>query len=129
MNTKLINAVLRQLVGTRNEARQDAIGAGINGADGGWRGFIYYTDTAKFTARNRALIAEMVAEMSDEYGQGEIEFVKSFRCLDKDTSEKAIALALYGGNGKDDDRLTVENALAWFALEEVGRYLADQEDN
>lgn len=126
----LAPAVLRQLGGGA-DAVTSAIDAANHGADGGFGGFIYYTETCAFTARNRAAIAELAESMASDLGEsGAIALVRGFRCLDKDTPESAIAHALYGGRKpKDKDCLDaidlVENALAWFALEEVGRAIAD----
>lgn len=127
----LARAVLRQLGGGR-EAVQSAKEAAEHGADGGFGGFIYYKDTCAFTKRHRASIAEAVKEMADDLGEkSAIQFVRSFNCLDDDTPEQAVALALYGGRVPQqlrDDVDLVENALAWFALEEVGRAIEDQEE-
>lgn len=123
MEKSLINAVIRRVGG-----RSQAIEAGNHGADAGWPGFIYYSDTCAFTARHRAEIRSMAEEMAGELGQGTVEFIKSFRCVENDTPEAAIHFALYGGRFPKelrDDVELIENALAWFALEEVGRHLSN----
>lgn len=131
----LVDAVLNWL---NEDDREDAISqakdAGSHGADAEWPGFIYYSDTCRFTKENREAIAELVRDFADDLGQGVIEFVRSFRCVENDTSDKAIASALWGPGSTDSstnynhDIEMTENALAWFALEEVGRYLADREE-
>lgn len=115
----LAPAVLRQLGGGA-DAVQSALDAAEHGADGGFPGFTYYSDTCEFVKRNRKAIADAVEQMADDLGEDLIAMVRGFRCLEDDTPSKAIALALFAG-GDGDDVMLVENALAWFALEEVGR--------
>lgn len=117
----LQQAVLDQI--GDDDARQIAIDAGNNGANAGWSGFTYYSDTCAFASQHRTAIAACVSEMAEEMGEGVIEFVRGFNCLDDETPDQAIAAALWGTCGDDDDVMQVENALAWFALEEVGRAL------
>jgi hypothetical protein len=124
----LHTAVIRQLGGGK-DAISSAKDAARHGADGGFAGFTYYSDTQAFTARHRAAIAACVEEMAIDLGEDPIKLVQGFGCFRNDQpSGKAVALALYGGNAKDEDRQNVENALAWFALEEVGRRLLDEEE-
>jgi hypothetical protein len=123
----LASAVLRQL-GGGHEAIETAIDAGNHGADAGWCGFTYYKDTCAFTARNRAAIAQAVEALAVDLGEQPIAMVRAFHCLkDNGVEDKHVALALYGGKAHDKDTQDgvdlVENALAWFALEEVGRAL------
>lgn len=121
----LAPAVLRQLSG-HDDVVQSAIDAANHGADGGFNGFTYYRDTCGFTRRNRKAIAAAVEAMADDLGEQPIPFVRSFRCLEDYTTDNAIAAALYGGRSNDvEATAVVENALAWFALEEVGRAIAD----
>jgi len=122
----LAKAVLNQL-GGGVEAIQSAKEAGEHGADAGWPGFTYYSDTCAFTKGHRRAIAEAVEEMAEQLGEDPIRMVKGFNCLDKNTTTRAVAVALYGGRARngDDEATQVENALAWFALEEVGRALED----
>lgn len=121
----LAPAVLRQLGGGR-DAVQSAIEAGEHGADAGWPGFTYSADCVQFAKRHRNAIATMASDMASEIGDaGAMELVKGFRCLkdDKDIEEDTIGRCLYGiATGDDAD--TVYNALAWFALEEVGRAIS-----
>ena len=120
----LAPAVLKQLGGGA-EAVETALEAGNHGADAGWPGFCYYSSTCEFTARHRRKIADAVEEVASDFGTEAIPLIRSFGCVDEDTPEEAIVCALWSGrrpNGKlADDVMLVENALAWFALEEVGR--------
>jgi hypothetical protein len=121
----LAAAVLRQLGGGR-EALEQAIEAGRHGADAGWPGFTFYDDTVGFTRRHRAAICGAVEQLAADLGEEPIAMVRGFRCLGGDISHRAVSQALWGGRGADKDEVEqVENALAWWALEEVGRALAD----
>ena len=116
METKLINAVQRQL-GGRDQLKEVARHCNANA---GWPGFTYYSDTIAFFKRHRAAIVSAVKEMAEEMGQDVISFVASFQCLDDDIETRdEIGRALYGRLRADDT--LVPNALAWFALEEAAR--------
>jgi hypothetical protein len=124
----LAPAVLRQLGGGK-DAVSSAIDAAQHGADAGFPGFTYYADTTAFAILNRMNIGYSLALQADDLGEdGPVSLVRKFRCLSGGNapSEEAIALALYGGRippGNEDleDEIgTVLNALAWWALEEVG---------
>lgn len=51
--------------------------------------------------------------------------IAGFNCIDLTAEE--VAEAIY--NGKSEDRTTVFNALAWYALEEVCRGYVDAVEN
>lgn len=122
----LAGAVLRQLGGGRY-AIESAKDAANYGASGGFCGFTYYSDTHAFTSRNRRAIAEAVRDMADSLGEDPIVMVQGFGCFRHDKPDAlAVAAALTGG--RHEDRGTVDNALAWFALEEVGRVLVDGDE-
>jgi len=129
----LAGAVLRQLGGGR-DAVNSAIEAGQNGADVGWHGFTYYNETLAFAKRHRKAIAEAVEALSGALGEGAIECVGGFGCLqDTKPTVREVAVALYGGDEPDDGHDLsgtdmVRNALAWFALEEVGQAIADRQE-
>jgi hypothetical protein len=120
MNKKLINAVKKQL--GDNDYLNDAAN---HGADSGFPGFTYYSDTVDFFKKNKADILEQVKEEAEQFDQNPINFVMSFNCLKNNVEESEVAQALYGRIGKDG--VTIPNALAWFALEEVARFVIDQE--
>jgi hypothetical protein len=114
----LVRAVIRQLGG--KESLPDICRGGI---DGGFHGFIYYTDTVAFFKRNRAHIRQLVERTAEDFGDRPMQVVAGFNCLrDMDPAEReaAIARCLYGGRTTDADT-QVANALAWFAGEEVAR--------
>lgn len=122
LNPKLIRAVIRQF-GDWDYFKQSASDVTSYGASGGFSGFIYYSDTVPFAKRNKKLIIELATELDSQIESvGLLAFLASFNCL-KDCSQDSIAKALYTGKGEDVTQ--VFNALAWFALEEVSRNLAD----
>lgn len=123
----LAPAVLRQLGDGRitREAIDTAIEAGRHGADAGWHGFTWTRDTVAFSKRHREAIVACIERQSIELGErGPVSLVVGFRCLNRGISEMHVAAALYGnGVHYGPDIETVLNALAWYALEEVGRAL------
>lgn len=85
------------------------IDAGSNGADSGWGGFTYTGDCEEFYEENKALIWEMLQIGAEEFGcKSAVEFVGQFRRADM-----------------ADDESGFKNLCAWYALEEGGRWLAD----
>lgn len=113
----LAGIVLRQLGGGK-DAVQSAIEAGRHGADAGWPGFTWYRDTVPFGRRHKRAILECAAELAGDLGT--VGLVKSFQCLKGVDGVEAVLL----GTSRDEDATTaVYNALAWFALEEVGHAL------
>lgn len=121
MDKKLINAVKRQL---GSEWKTDLEDVCRSGASAGYGGFIYYSDTISFFRRNRAEIVELVKEMAGDFGVNMLEFVAEFNCLKDFDYTDEIGRALWGKLQSDD--VQVPNALAWFALEEVARFVCDE---
>jgi len=130
----LAGAVLRQL-GGGSEAIDSAIDAANHGADGGFHGFIYTRDTIDFYKRNRNAINAMAAEQADDLGEGTIALVRMFGCLTEkgkpQYTEEEVAQALYAPIllPIDSPLANIYNALAWYALEEVGRALEQACEN
>jgi len=122
MNEKLIEAVKEQLCYDVDEYPEVFGDVCLSGADAGYTGFIYYSDTCEFYQTNKELIKELVKEEADGLDMSQIDMVKGFNCL-KGIDEDEIGRALYGS--PEDDDTMVPNALAWFALEAVARYLSD----
>ena len=118
----LIRAVVRQFGGF-DMFKQSAPDVTNHGINSGFCGFVYYTETCTFYAKHRKDIIQVAEDMSNDiYGNDKlIGFVKSFNCLDADSSE--IALTIYGNKSQHDTQ--VANALAWFAGEEVCRLYCD----
>ena len=113
---KLINAVVSRI-------GKDSIMDVVNhGADAGYSGFTYYSDTCSFYRKHRADINQWIKDTFSDYGyKSAVEMVKNFNCA-KDEEEENIGRCIYGGrlNG-NDETMNVMNCLAWFALEEVCR--------
>lgn len=70
----LAPAVLTQLGmvigdGYEQDAIDSAIEAGHHGANAGWHGFTYYTDTRRFFADNRLAILDQLVQLSDDIGE------------------------------------------------------------
>lgn len=121
----LVRAVIRQ---TGKENLPDICN---HGADGGFSGFTYYSDTVPFYRRNRGEILELAKQQADDFGQGVMEMIAGFRCLRQQESEHKRALldeigrALYGRVTEEETQ--VANALAWYAAEEVARAFCDED--
>lgn len=112
----LIRAVVRQLGGW-NEFKDVAGDVATYGANAGFTGFIYHTDTVKFAEKNCKAILEMGKQLAADIGsEGVYSMVASFNCLDGYNADMVVD-ALY--NTGDENHTEVMNALAWFALEEV----------
>jgi hypothetical protein len=145
METKLINAVVNQLgydsrkdldlnlcglgdcMATNSDLKGTLSDISNHGADSGWTGFTYTSDTVAFYHANKKAIVQAVKELADDIGEGSIQMVMGFNCLKGDVEEEEVGKVLYGrGNDDDDGERLVMNALAWFALEEVARYLVDR---
>ena len=125
MNKKLIDAVNDQLGGDEEENKQTMKDVCAHGADAGFPGFIYYSDTVKFFDENKDAILEEVKEMASSLGEDALQMIAGFVCLkDAKFSTTEIAEAVYG-NLKGDDAVSIKNALAWFALEEVSRFVCE----
>ena len=88
---KLINAVLRQLGSKENI--EDIYRNGING---GYSGFIYYTETHKFAIKNRKAIIELLEELAFHlYDNDVVEMVKSFNTFRRNGMNKDELKDLY----------------------------------
>jgi len=142
ISESLIRATLRQL-GGGSEAWDSLRDVCRGGADAGFCGFTYYSDTVGFFKRYRKEILALAESQAEDLGENVSEMVASFGCLggreirnatrsyDERENERvrraaiaeylpSVNRCLYGGRMTDDDT-QVANALAWFALEEVAR--------
>ena len=121
IDAKLIRAVVRQSGGWAafQDMAQDIANHGIAGGFNGW---IYYTETSQFYAKNQSSIVAFADQLADEYGTSTIDFIAGFNCINTDDKQE-IGKTLYGNKSKHDAQ--VANALAWFAAEEVIRGFVD----
>lgn len=113
----LINAVIRQLGGT--DSLEDIRNHGVQG---GFSGFIYYSDTVPFAHRHRSQIVKLLEQQADDLGEDVVEMVSNFgyfrnNKMDAD-DRKDLYRFLGGGKCKET---TIPNLMAWFAAEEVAR--------
>jgi hypothetical protein len=124
---RLVRAVVRQMGGWDyfSERAEDIQRA----ADAGWTGFTWYHDTVAFYRRHRDAILELAEQMADDVGgHGMLSMISGFNCLiDCKFSDTEIAKALYTSKGDHVD--AIQNAMAWFALEEVARSYCDCVEN
>jgi hypothetical protein len=121
VDSNLIKAVIRQSGGWRS-FQEHALDIANHGIAGGFNGWIYYTETCEFYAKNQQLIVDMVEKQADEYDYASAQdMVKGFRSLDATMSE--IGYTLFGNKRQHDNY--VANALAWYAAEEVARAYAE----
>jgi hypothetical protein len=111
----LKRAVMRQF-GDSSSFYDSVSDIANHGASGGVCGFIYYSDTVAFTKRNKNKIMQSLAELSNDTGESIIGMLSHWQCL-KGFNQREIMEGLY--NPKSDNKTTVYNALAWYALEEV----------
>ena len=116
----LIRAVVSRI---GKDSIKDVNGHGI---DGGFNGFIYYRDTCAFFSRHKQAILDMAKETAESLGEDLLSMVAHFNCLSNqgkpDYSQDEIARALYGRETKEQSgRENIQNAMAWFAAEEVCR--------
>jgi len=118
----LVRAVVRQMGGWES-FKQSAPDIARHGIDGGFHGFLYYSETIPFAKRNRKAILEMATQQADDFGAGLVEMIKGFNCL-KGATETEIVEGLAGAT----DETLVPNGLAWYAGEEVARAYCDAFD-
>lgn len=122
----LVRAVVRQSGGWQlfKESAPDIYEHGI---DAGFNGWIYYSETCRFYARNRKLILDHCAEACEALGYDSIvDLVADFRNLD--TTHEEIYRTLFGPNTDKNRDVYVANALAWYVAEEVARVYAEREE-
>ena len=93
-------------------------------ASAGWSGFCYYSETIPFWEAHKADILALARDLADDLGDGLLEMIAGFNCLEGEYSVDEVGRAIY--SPEDDSELqTVRNAMAWFALEEVAREVSD----
>jgi len=118
----LKRAVMRQF--GDSESFYESVPDIVNyGASGGVSGFIYYSDTVNFTKRNKNKIMRSLTELSDDLGESIVSMLSHWQCL-KGMSQCEIMEGLY--NPRSDNKTTVYNAIAWYALEEVANVVYNE---
>jgi hypothetical protein len=90
---------------------EQIIEAGLHGADAGWPGFTLTLDCVQFFQDNADGIWDMAVQVAEDLGQNVGELIAGF-----------------GRKDMLDNWQTFQNLMAWFALEETGRYLEANPD-
>jgi len=112
-------ALIRAVV--RNVGRESISDINNHGIGGGFGGFTYYDDTVKFFKAHKKAILSLLKAMSEDLGEGMFELVAGFNCLSSAGKPlytvDEIAEAIYADSGECAH--IIQNALAWFAAEEV----------
>ena len=116
----LINAVI-------NRIGIDSVqNVNSHGIDGGFGGFVYYTDTHAFAMRYRKMIVRMLEESADQLGEDVVKMVSGFgvfRNSPMDNDDRKELYKYLGGGRNEQSAIT--NVMAWFAAEEVCRMFED----
>jgi len=119
----LIRAVSRQIGGWQSFTRA-AEDINNYGANTGWNGFIWTDENSRFYRRNREAIMELAQTQAADMGLDVLAMIVDFNCLkDYQLTQNEVAKALYLSEGEMADH--VQNAMAWFALEECARSYCD----
>lgn len=112
----LINAVINRI---GLDSVEDVVNHGING---GFSGFIYYSETHAFAMKYRKDIIRMLEDMADQLGEDIVSMVSHFgvfRNSPMDAEDKKDLYKYLGGGRPAQGAIT--NVMAWFAAEEVCR--------
>jgi hypothetical protein len=118
----LAKAAIKQLGGWES-FKESAIDIANNSIDGGFHGFIYYTETVPFAENYLGLIKDFAKTEAEDFGTKSIyEMFSKFKCM-LDLTVDEIIEAIH--NKSDENRTTVMNCLAWYAGETVARWYAD----
>ena len=125
----LKKSVINQLgINDEEDLKQTLSDISNNGADGGFNGFIYYSDTCKFAKENIKEIFDYAQEQAEQLGEGVYKMISNFNCL-TDVKETEVAstihLVLKGVEDDQGNETQILNALSWYALEEVAREEVD----
>lgn len=99
--------------------KESAIDVSRYGANCGYSGFIYYSETCGFFDANKKAILGLLSSQARDFGTNVVDMVAGFACL-SDIDKFDIEAILFGFDPSDECAETqVKNALAWFALETV----------
>ena len=128
--TELQQRVIEQLSGESELNQNNAStlrDVANHGADAGFVGFTYYSDTCNFFDDNKDLIMKQLLEDRASIGYSSLtEMLSSFRCF-KDVDTYDIEAFLINSNDEsNEEQTTLKNGLAWYALESVAWQLEEQ---
>jgi len=125
LDSNLIAAVVRQSGGWPR-FQEIAHNVACYGANCGFTGWIWHhTETVPFAVKHKSTILSTAEQLADDLGEGDAyQMISRFNCLqDLELTPGKIAALIHGRKPTDDDThadyVSIFNALAWFALEEV----------
>lgn len=121
INKKLERAVIRQLGGREN--LEDVYN---HGAGAGYCGFTYYNDTCKFFKQHKTDIIALAEDLAQDLGEDMLTMISKFNCL-KNMNITPYEVAK-GLDGKGEMATQIQNAMAWFALEEIARDVMERQE-
>lgn len=117
-NPVVAEAVINQSGGWKSFT-ESALDVSRYGANCGYSGFIYYSETCGFFDANKKAIIRLLSDTANDFGSNVVDMVAGFSCL-SDIDKFDIEAILFGFEPSDECAETqVKNALAWFALETV----------
>ena len=126
MEQRLIDSVIAQLNCEGDELESTMRDIRNNGADGGFSGFIYYSDTCKFARDNMREIYRHAKNQAAEFGIDPLEMSAGFNCLRGEFPAFEIASVIHDdiadATRNDGADVAILNALAWYALEEAAQH-------
>ena len=128
--TKLQQRVIEQLSG-ENKLNEDSASilkdVDSYGADAGFVGFTYYSDTCKFFDDNKDLIIEQLLEDRVNIGYNSLtEMLSSFKCFKDVNTYDIEAFLINSDDESNEEQTTLKNGLAWYTLESVSWQLEEQ---
>jgi hypothetical protein len=105
---------------------QNMIDINNHGINGGYSGFIYYSDTERFARKHRKAIVALIEYEAQEFCESIESFLGGFNCFDfKDKQEKKeCMLYVYGGATNKFETLVL-NGFAWYAGEWASRIITE----
>ena len=128
--TELQQRVIEQLSGESelNEYNASILKDIANyGADAGFVGFTYYSNTCKFFDDKKDLIMEQLLEDRVSIGYSSLtEMLSSFKCFKDVDTCNIEAFLINSDNESNEEQATLKNGLAWYALETVAWQLDEQ---
>jgi hypothetical protein len=104
------------------------------GADSGFPGFTYYTDTIWFFRHNRKDIVNNIIGTAADIGEDVIKMIQNFGIFRYSTppGSDEVGRALWASAHLHHDLTTLYNVFAWYTLEEISniwyRYLEENPD-
>ena len=124
MKTMKTMKTLREIICEKTN-RETLLDVAAHGANAGFAGWTYYSETVAFFEANRGLILERLKADADECELDPLGMVTGFGCLKSyKIGSFEIAEAIFGES--EEWCNVVKNALAWYALECVAHEVANE---